>query len=448
MANGKVQWAQTFGGNSSGVLPASVAFTSGGKSIALGGGYSSLTFPIPTTPAVTLTTTPDVFVGDFDTTGTATNAFGAAASDGASQTSAVVVPGEMGTTYVAYNFTGNTQLGGATNLAANGTKESVAVIKLDANNHVLFDVALGGTGATILGGMALNPAGGIVLAGSFANKAAFGATTLTSKGGNDIFVTQLDTSLNVTQAVRYGDTGDDYAAAIAFDASGNMALAGRTTSGNLDLGCGNQPTMNATMGTTGVVGWFGPTSCKWVSFASGGLAPLNSVAVDPAGGVVAGGNFSGSVNFGGTMHTPASGDFATAVLWSLGSDGATRFANVYGTTGGAEIYSLAVDPWSDVVAGGFFAGTADLGGSTTYSANNSEGFVLKLDSSGKHLWDVHFGDAAGDQIMGVAVDPAGNIAAVGKVGDATSIVAASPAGGSTAAGTAGTTSGLLLELSP
>jgi hypothetical protein len=433
MANGKVQWAQTFGGGSTGLLLGDVAFSADGKGIALGGGYSSTTFPIALTPAIMLGGgTPDVLVGDFDTTGAATNGFGSVANNGGTtQTSAVVVAGEMG-------------------IAANGTSSNIAIIKLDATNKnkVIFDEAFGGPGTTTLGGMALNPKGGVVLTGSFTGKAVFGSKSFTSKGANDIFVLQLDTSGNVTSALPYGDTGDDEAVALALDASGNIVLTGTTTSTNLDLGCGNQPTPTNTP-RSGYVGLLGATVCK-VSFTSGGAFTPTSVAVDPAGGAVAGGFFTGTVNFGGTMLTGPTGAFsAGGVLWSIGPDGATtRFAKSYGTTGLVLINSVAVDPSSDVVAGGFFIGTAELGSTTTYSATTGDGFVLKTDSSGKSLWDVHFGDATGDAIHGVAVDQSGNIAAVGNVNGATSLVAASPAGGSTGAGTAGVTSGLLLEISP
>ena len=93
-----------------------------------------------------------------------------------------------------------------------------------------------------------------------------------------------------------------------------------------------------------------------------------------------------------------------------------RAVAVFGGTGDDNGSSVAVDSSGNVyIAGGFEetvdfdpgAGTANL----TSSAGDTDGFVLKLDSSGNYLWARSF---SGSGISSVAVDSSGNVYKIGR----------------------------------
>jgi hypothetical protein len=70
-----------------------------------------------------------------------------------------------------------------------------------------------------------------------------------------------------------------------------------------------------------------------------------------------------------------------------------------------------------VLAGSFSTPTVDFGLGPLPRLGNADVFVAKLDASGRPLWAQRFGDRDYQTIRGVAVDPAGNIVAVGSFVD-------------------------------
>lgn len=75
--------------------------------------------------------------------------------------------------------------------------------------------------------IAIDAVGYIYVTGYFSGTATFGGTSLTSAGGNDIFVAKFDSSGNWKQAIRAGGTDNDYGFNIDLDAAGNIYIAGR-----------------------------------------------------------------------------------------------------------------------------------------------------------------------------------------------------------------------------
>jgi beta-propeller repeat-containing protein len=86
--------------------------------------------------------------------------------------------------------------------------------------------------------VALRPNGNAVVVGRFDTSIAFGATQLTSMGGRDIFVAELDSQGDALWARRFGGPGGgDRGNGVAIDASGNIALVGSLPQSG-DLGGG------------------------------------------------------------------------------------------------------------------------------------------------------------------------------------------------------------------
>lgn len=109
--------------------------------------------------------------------------------------------------------------------AAGGT----FVSKLDAAGNFAWAKGMG-AGDNSSYQLALDPAGGVYVSGSFQGSGDFnpgsGTTTLTSAGGTDGFVMKLDAGGNFGWALRMGGTDFDYVKGLAVDPAGDVYVAG------------------------------------------------------------------------------------------------------------------------------------------------------------------------------------------------------------------------------
>lgn len=94
-------------------------------------------------------------------------------------------------------------------------------------------------------------------------------------------------------------------------------------------------------------------------------------------------------------------------------DGATCGGDVVwaieaGGTGAQYAYDVAVDSDGNVVVAGVFQGEFSIG-TTTFTSQGTDGFLLKLDAEGELIWVKHL-HGVGEQIVrSVAVDSSGNV---------------------------------------
>jgi hypothetical protein len=154
-------------------------------------------------------------------------------------------------------------------------------------------------------GIGVDPSSGnVVVTGALGGPASFGGAASTASGG--VFLAAYDANGNYAWAKTFNNSvvpasGSDAGNALSVDSSGNIALAG--TAQNLNLGGG----------WTAYLGYFvakfsSTGSYEWAKGASSTTDVSNGygVAFDTLGQVVAGGNFTGTINFGGVSATTSS----------------------------------------------------------------------------------------------------------------------------------------------
>lgn len=298
----------------------------------------------------------------------------------------------------------------------------------------------------------------VVVCGAAMNNAAGLGAVGTPGGANDVLVAALKVSDGtVLWAKLFGGALDQTCATAAMDAAGNVTLAG-SFAGTLDFGLGEISA--APIASTERILWVaklsgadGSALAAKAFGSTGSMAPYD-VALDPQGNAVVVGMFNAASTLGGQPTTPlgTSDGFALKLDTSLAPVWARRFG---GASGVASIQGVGVDSTGKLTVAGNFRGTLDGGpaGATLQSALPAtlEVFVLALDgASGQTLCAAHFGDAAsvGSGATAVAINSSGAGAAKDQIAIVGSFTKVIDFGGQTTALSASgsTNFGYLLEM--
>jgi hypothetical protein len=220
-------------------------------------------------------------------------------------------------------------------------------------------------------------------------------------------VAKLDSTGNWLWAVSAGGTGTDGEARISVDSAGNAYVTG-FISGTASFGSttltakGAWDLFVAKLDSTG--NWL------WAVSAGGtGMDRGLGISVDGAGNSHVTGIFDGSADFGSTTLTTtapwtvfvAKLDNAGQWLWAVSAAG----------TDGSGGYGISVDGTGNSVVTGFISGTVSFGATPLTANDIYNGFVAKLDSTGKWLWAV----SADVSSVAISVDSTGNSTITGSV---------------------------------
>lgn len=219
-------------------------------------------------------------------------------------------------------------------------------------------------------------------------------------------------------AVRAGGAGFDVATAVHLAADGTIFVAGYFT-GTTDFGLG--PVQSAGMDIF-LAKYTAAGLPVWAIHTGNGYSnsPLG-LTVDHAGNVILAGQFMQSINFGCGTMTSGLPDSYDAFVVKIAPHGSCLWQYKYGSGGDDSAAAVAVDSADNVLVTGYFTGRVSFGGTALYSSNSSGGrstFVLKLSSSGAHVWSRAFSQGISnngpDQGYGIATDPAGNVLVAGN----------------------------------
>jgi len=333
---------------------------------------------------------------------------------------------------IAVDSAGNAYVTGPTNSAdfptlnpfqaTSGSGTDVFITKLNPTGSALvYSTYLGGSGNDRGAGIAVDSSGNAYVTGvtGSTNFPTLNPFQATSGGGDDAFVTNLTPTGNAPVYSTYlGGSGNEIAAGIAVDPSGNAYFTGPTDSTNF-------PTLNPFQATSGGGKDVFVTKLNaagsglvYSTYLGGSGDDLGtSVIVDSSGNAYVTG-FTGSTNFP-TLNPfqPTSGG---------GND---AFVSKLNPTGNALVYSTYLGGSANDGGGGIAvdsSGNAYVTGSTasldfpTFNAlqgslsGNFDTFVAKLDPAGTALvYSTHFGSY--DIGNAIATDSSGNAYVTGWV---------------------------------
>jgi hypothetical protein len=325
-----------------------------------------------------------------------------------SQIGASVALLASGAVVVTGNFFGTVDFGGGALTSAGGADIFLAMYDTDGSH--LWSKQFGGTATDTGQRVQVDASGNVYLTGYFSGTVDFGGGPLTSGGGTDLIVAKFDVTGTHQWSRHYGSTSNEIGFDLALDASGNILVSGQfggtvSFGGGALMSTGGLDIFVAKYDGSGVHQWsqhFGSTSTDIG----------DAVAVDGAGNVIVAGRFAGTVNFGGGAFTSAGGSDIFVAKYNAG--GTHQWSQRFGSTSTDICRGAASDATGDVVVTGEFTGTVNFGGSALASAGGTDVFLARYNSAGTHEWSQHFGSTAGDQSRNVEVNAAGIQIATGQ----------------------------------
>ena len=230
--SGTVLWAKSAGG-ATGEQATAVAVDALGNAYITGEFGDFMSTATITFGTITLTASNsgshDVFLAKYDPSGNvlwATNA-GGGVWDQATSVAADV----SGNAYITGYFSSPTIPFGAFPLTNAGSGQNVFLVKYYPTGTVLWAQSAGGIAYDGGSSLADDPAGNVYLTGGFSSPTiTFGATTLTSAGSADVFLTKYDPSGAVLWAQNAGGNFDDGGGGVAVNGTASVYLTGGFTS--------------------------------------------------------------------------------------------------------------------------------------------------------------------------------------------------------------------------
>jgi hypothetical protein len=386
-------------------------------------------------------------LSNLDSNPTSAVSVNAAPTTGTTTAQSTVVD-TSGNVYVLGNATGD--FGNQVN---QGTQDSY-LTKYDSAGNVLWTRMLGSAGIANGNALALDPTGGVVIAGS---STADLQTTSVADGNTDTYVAKYDTNGNQTWLKQVQTLAQNQAATVSVDASGAVYVGGQVSGGVIGSGqtqSGGQDAYVAKLDKKGNIVYeqqFGTSGSDavaatatgsdgslYVASTQNGHAIVSKYANGDAtqppvwsqdlgdlqnGGAIGGLAVSGSKIYvsGSTQNAnltaggqatiaAASSGGSDAFVFSLTDQGASVAANTVSYVG-----TGSVDKGGSVAVAG--DGTVYLTGTTTGTfagqarniPNVSNAFATSLNANGAINWTKQFGGLDGTSTgAGVAIDASGS----------------------------------------
>lgn len=361
----------------------------------------------------------DVFLLELDPAGR--HLFSARFGDVGDQVARSIAVDAAGNAYILGDFTGALDFGGGTKPLVSAGGRDIFIAAFSPDGKCLWDKSFGGMSDQLGYGITVDrTSGDLFLTGGFYASVDFGGGTITAPL-LDIYVTRLKASDgSYVWAKHFGAAGTyQIGAAIAVDASGDVAIGGEFSGTSLNIGGTPQDALPCAglndifvaklKGSDGSYVW-----SKGYGDAADQLA--HGVATDNKGNVFVAAHFHGTVDFGDGAPKTA-GMAADGVILKLAPDtGATLWAKAFGSAATDETaMGITVDGAGNVVVlASSTGGDIDFGNGPLPSQGNVDFAIAKLDTMGKPFVARRFG-GTGDQIgAAIAVDSLGRIVMTGN----------------------------------
>jgi hypothetical protein len=261
---------------------------------------------------------------------------------------------------------------------------------------------------------------------STVNIASAGHQNTYGGGGYDAFLVKFNSSGVRQWGTYYGGTDYDQGMRCACDASANVYLAGNSTStANITSG-GHQSAYGGGITDAFLVKFNTSGVRQWGTYYGGTSEDKGtSCDTDGSGNVyLAGYTTSGTdIASGGHQNTIGGGPY-DSFLTKFNNNGVRQWGTYYGSFGNELSYSCATEASGHVYLSGYTSsnsGIASGGVQNTYGGGTYDAFLVKFNSGGVRQWGTYYGGTGQDVGMSCASDAAGNFYLVGHTSSTSNI---------------------------
>jgi hypothetical protein len=346
----------------------------------------------------------DLFLVKFDADGTLLWAYPIGGAQDDEPFGLAVRPN--GSVVVGFSFLDAVWLDGIPLLSSPGG--SMALVELDAMGGLVWAKSYGVYPDPSARGVAVSPSGHITVAGTFWTSTASLGAPLVSPGGGQIFVARLDEQGNHVWSRSYGDAETQTARAVAIDPAGHVLFTG-DLDGSVDIDgivlSGQDDAYVAKLFDSGDGFWAHHLD------GTGGTAKSASIAADSAGDAYVVGHQDAGVLIGSFELGSFPGAFVAKLDLMGGVTWAGLFPGT-SERFDFDRWSVAVDPSGNVVLGGQFKEHSDAV-IPQNAAGDFDVLLVKLDGDGVQQWGWSFGGPGLDFTADVATGPRDVIAITG-----------------------------------
>ena len=274
----------------------------------------------------------------------------------------------------------------------------------------LWSHRLGGPGKDAVRSVAIDAAGNVAVTGYFSSGADFGDQETVEAKKVDAFVSKYNPDGTRAWTATFGGTGEDVGNGVVFDASGNLFVVGLFTDA-MDIG---EHKLKGQGSDDVFFAKFSPDGKPLWAHMFGGpdSDAANDLAIRPDGRIVVTGSFKRTVNTpSGAMKSKGNEDI---FVLELDPDGGLVWVKQFGEGFRDFGQRIVLDSTGHAIILGQFNGDVSFGGKPLTSIGNQDLVLFKLDEKGGHVWSKRFGSNFNELGLGLATDPAGNIAITGS----------------------------------
>lgn len=306
---------------------------------------------------------------------------------------------------------------------------SLAALYAFAQNNRHWGTYYGGTRTDNGYSVAYDKFGNIYIAGSTNDTATnpliipfSGFQNKYGGGSSDAFLAKFDSSGTRIWATYYGGNGDDRGYAVAADSSGNVYLAGITTSTD-SVAIWQNGMVNSFQGGTydGFLAKFDANGNRqWGTYFGRNFSAYpQCLAVDGSGNVYMGGYASDTAGIAtvGAYQTTNAGGTYDAFLTKFNPNGLQLWGTYFGGGGndGANpvgaavaVVGVGLDAAGNIYLCGNTSSTSGIASSNgvhqSTNGGNGDGFLAKFNANGSRIWSTYYGGGQADQCHSVAAD--------------------------------------------
>lgn len=234
----------------------------------------------------------------------------------------------------------------------------------------------------------------------------FGGGALGATIGAQAVAVKLASDGTHIWSAEYGDAESQTGLEVGLLASGDLVLLA-SVRGSADFG-GGALTADATADDLALARFDASGGHVWSKIYAGSFGAFGVVYsgmdVTLAGAIAITGQFTGTIDFGGTPMTASGVDMFVTRIDSAGNH---VWSRSYASNSGDSGMGVAFDLGNNLLVAGYFEDDIDFGGGTLSPVGSKDAFVLALDTGGAHLWSAGFGTVASESRCEVNATPTG-----------------------------------------